>query len=128
MPVFKFDPAKSIISCHVALTGRHMKLSLKLALDTGATYTMIPFEAAVAIGCNPLKPHRKMEIMTGSGIEYVSTVLVPRFEAFGIAIKNMEVVCHNLPSPSPIEGLLGLNFMTRAKLTINFSKNIISTP
>lgn len=105
-----------------------MELSLKLALDTGATYTMIPVEAAIAVGCNPLKPHRKIEITTGSGVEYVSTVLVPKFKAFGVELKKMEVVCHNLPTPSPVEGLLGLNFLTRAKLIIDFSKNSILSP
>ncbi len=128
MKKFKFNPKKSIITCHVELASRRMELSLKLALDTGATYTMIPIEAAFAIGCNLLKPHRKIEITTGSGIEYVSTVLVPKFKAFGIEIKNMEVVCHNLPTPTPVEGLLGLNFLTKAKLVIDFSKNFILVP
>jgi len=29
------------------------------------------------------------------------------------------------PGQSPVEGLLGLNFLKKAKVTINFSKNTI---
>ena len=99
-----------------------------MALDTGATYTMIPVEAAIAIGCNPLECPRKIEITTGSSIEYTPLILIPKFRDFGIEIKNMEVVCHDLPSESPVEGLLGLNFLKESKITINFFKNIIVTP
>ncbi len=99
-----------------------------MAVDTGATYTMIPIEAAIAIGCYPLSSQRKIEITTGSSIEYVPLIFVPKFRVFGIEIKNMEVVCHNLPPQSPVEGLLGLNFLKEAKVVIDFSQNIISVP
>ncbi len=99
-----------------------------MAVDTDATYTMIPIEAAVAIGRDPSCSRRRIEITMGSGIEYVSLITVPKFRAFGIEIKNMEVICHNLPTPSPVEGLLGLNFLKKAKLIIDFSQNTIYTP
>lgn len=128
MPEFKFDSKQSIIICHAEIVGPKIELSLKMALDTGATYTMIPIEAAVAIGCDPLRSRRKIEITTGSSIEYVPITTIPKFRAFGIELKNMEVICHNLPTQSPVEGLLGLNFLKRAKIIIDFSKNIISIP
>lgn len=128
MPLFKFDPKHSVIICHAEIVGQKAELSLKMALDTGATYTMIPIEAAVGIGCNPLHAQRMIEITTGSSVEYVPVITVPKFRAFGIETRNMEVICHNLPPQSPVEGLLGLNFLKRAKLVIDFSKNIINLP
>ena len=44
MPIFKFDPQKSVIFCHAEIAGKGIELSLKMAVDTGATYTMIPVE------------------------------------------------------------------------------------
>jgi len=128
MPQFKFDPKQSIIICHAEIAGQKVELSLKMAVDTGATYTMIPIEAAVAIGCDPLRSQGKIEITTGSSTEYVSIITIPKFRAFGVEIKNMKVICHNLPPQSPVEGLLGLNFLKKAKAIIDFSKNIITTP
>ena len=98
-----------------------------MALDTGATYTMAPIEAAIAIGCNPLRSQRRIEITTGSSIEYVPIVIIPKFRAFGIEIRNMEVICHNLTPQSTVEGLLGLNFLKESKAIIDFSKNVIAT-
>ena len=125
---FKFDSKQSIIICHAEIASQKVELSLKMALDTGATYTMIPIEAAIAIGRNPLRSQCKIEITTGSSVEYVPVIIVPKFRAFGVEIKNMEVICHNLPHQSPVEGLLGLNFLKSAKAIIDFSKNIIETP
>ncbi|OGC08228.1 hypothetical protein A2230_05315 [candidate division WOR-1 bacterium RIFOXYA2_FULL_36_21] len=96
-----------------------------MAVDTGATCTMIPIEVAVAVGVDPLRSKRRVEITTGSGIEYVPIITIPKFRAFGIEIKDMEIICHNLPSQSPVEGLLGLDFLKKAKAIIDFSKSII---
>ncbi len=128
MAEFKFNPKQSIIICHADIVGPKVELSLKMALDTGATYTMIPAEAAVAIGCDPLRSRRKIEITTGSSTEYVPVITVPKFRALGVEIKNMDVVCHDLPPQSPVEGLLGLNFLKKAKVIIDFSKNTIDLP
>lgn len=124
----RFDPKQSIIICYTEIVGPKTEISLKMALDTGATYTMIPIEVAVAVGCNPLFSRRKIEITTGSSVEYVSLITIPKIRAFGIEIKNMDVVCHNLPPLGPVEGLLGLNFLKKSKIIIDFSKNIIILP
>jgi len=125
MPKFKFNPRESIIICHAEITNQKIELSLKMALDTGATYTMIPIEVAIAVGCDPLRSRRRIEIITGSSVEYVPLITVPKFRAFGVEIKDMEVICHNLPSQSPVEGLLGLNFLKKSRVVIDFYKNMI---
>ena len=76
MPEFKFGRKQSVIICHAEIVGSGVELSLKMAVDTGATYTMIPIEAAVAIGCDYLHPHHKIEITTGSSVEYVPLITI----------------------------------------------------
>ncbi|MFH0924430.1 MAG: retropepsin-like aspartic protease [bacterium] len=125
MPKFTFNPNHSIIICHGQIVSPKIELSLKMAIDTGAIFTIIPVESAVAVGQDPFISKRRIEITMGSSIEYVFIITLPVFKALGIEIKDMEVVCHNLPSPSPVEGLLGLNFLKRAKAIINFSNNTI---
>ncbi len=93
---------------------------LKLALDTGATYTIIPFEAAFAIGCNPISSKRKRGIVTASGIEYVPLVTIPIIKVFGFELRNLDVVCHNLPPQSQVDGLLGLDFLSHFDIRLFF--------
>ena len=49
-----FDPQCPVISVDITLEGKSgRKRRIRVALDTGATYTMIPWEIAEALGCKP---------------------------------------------------------------------------
>jgi len=100
---------------------------IKLAIDTGASITMISIESALAIGIDPSKSERRIEITTVNGTILVPTVTIPSFTCLGIEVKNMDVICHNLPPESAVEGLLGLNFLKSAKVVMDFSKDTIET-
>ena len=125
MGEFKFDIAAGVIPCKAELVNRRRSLFIKLAVDTGASITMISIESALAIGLNPSRATRHIEITTTSGVVFTPIIRVPFFRCFGIEIKNMDVICHNLPPESCVEGLLGLNFLKEAKISIDFSKNVI---
>jgi len=49
-----------------------------MALDTGATYTMIPWDIAEAIGYEPAYSKRKVTIITASGVEKAPLIVVDR--------------------------------------------------
>lgn len=86
---------------------------------------MVSIEAALAIGIDPTKSKRHLEITTASGVVFVPVMQLPALECFGRQIKNVEVVCHNLPPESPVEGLLGLNFLKAAKVVLDFAQDTI---
>jgi predicted aspartyl protease len=126
---FPFDPSQSVLFCHAEIAGRKdAKFSLIMAVDTGATCTTISWKAAIAIGYDPSRSAKTIEITTGSSVEYAPLVTIPKFSVFGVEIKRMKVVCHNLPPQSPVEGLLGLDFLKKAKAVIDFSANTIRLP
>ena len=126
MHPFRLDLSHGIILCKVRLCHRRHSIFVKLAVDTGASLTMISVEAALAIGLEPAKTQKHIEITTANGIVYAPVVNVPTIECFGVKLKDLEAVCHNLPSESPVEGLLGLNFLSQANVIIDFSKKVIS--
>jgi predicted aspartyl protease len=126
MPKFFLDHSKGILFCRASVRDKGLPVYLKLAIDTGASYTMISNEAILSIGPNPsLHALRKIEVTTGSGIIFVPVIKIPRFRALGYEIKNLEVICHTLPPESSVEGLLGLNFLRAFKITFDFPKNTI---
>jgi len=128
MTQFKFNPKQGVILCKAKLANKRQSAFIKLVVDTGASNLMISIETALAIGIDPAKSTRQVEITTASGIILVPIIKIPSFACFGIEIKNLDAACHNLPPQSPVDGLLGLNFLSSAKIIIDFSKNIIFAP
>ncbi len=102
------NPEAKIILIEVILIGAKNRIPLKMVLDTGASITTIPTEAAIAIGCNPINPKKRIEMITASGNEYAPIVTIPKLELLGLNLPNIDVICHNLPSQSIASGLLGL--------------------
>lgn len=96
-----------------------------MALDTGATFTIIPVETAIAIGCDPIKFKKRIEFITPSGTEYAPIVTIPIVKAFGFSVKKVKVFCHNLPPQSPVEGLLGLSFLKHFNIHLKFREKIL---
>ena len=119
-----FEKDKGLILVHVRLIGKE-SIVIKMALDTGARYTIIPHEVAEKIGCIPEKDAKKVEIMTGSGCEEVLAVVIPYFATLGKKLENFEVLVHDLPEGSYVDGVLGLDFLNRFALRIDFQKGYI---
>ena len=91
-----------------------------MILDTGASLCTLSFDTALAIGCDPSSSHRRLELMTASSIEVVPVIVIPRITTLGQTIKQVEAACHTLPEESPVDGLLGLNFLRHFNLHLNF--------
>lgn len=116
---------EGIISVYTQITGPRATRTMKMALDTGASLTMIPPEKIIATGHEiPTSREKRITIFTASGIEYVPLVTISSFSCLGITVRNINVVCHNLPPESSVEGLLGLNFLIHLPAFIEFFEKI----
>jgi predicted aspartyl protease len=61
MANINFDPQSPVIAVDITLEGEGgIKRRIKVALDTGATYTMIPWEIAEAFGYRPEISNKKV--------------------------------------------------------------------
>ena len=127
MATIPLNPAAETIIISVrfaAVAGSGIRL--RMALDTGASLSTIPHEAAIAIGCDPAKAKKRIEIVTASGVEYVPVVTIPEISLLGHALRNIEVACLNLPARSPVSGLAGLNILRKFDIELLFRKKILS--
>jgi predicted aspartyl protease len=122
---FRFDPGRGLVIVRAEVTGPAGSVGLRLALDTGATGTLVNADMLVLIGLDPAASGDRTRITTGSGVEYVARVVVPRIDALGIARESLPVLCHTLPPTTQIDGLLGLDFLRDRKLTIDFKAGIV---
>lgn len=121
-----FDPQQGLVVVPVEITGPNGLVIVQLALDTGATHTMINTGMLVLLGYNPAQAPTFSEVTTGSSVEYVAQITVTRIAALGQARHNFSVLCHTLPPSAGVDGLLGLDFLRGRTLTVDFRGGQIS--
>ena len=102
------------------LSGPAGDTSVRLAIDTGATMTVIRPASLVLVGYDPAAAPDRVRMVTASGVEYVPRLSVDRLEALGIAVGPFPVVAYTLPPGSSTQGVLGLNFFRGRRLTLDF--------
>ena len=93
---------------------------LNLALDTGASATIISARKLSEIGCDLTKPEDEIYITTGSGLIFVPKLSVEKLTALGKTKSNLVVIAHDLPPTASVDGVLGLDFLRENVLTIDF--------
>jgi hypothetical protein len=117
---FGFDPRQGLVVVSAELFGPLGSGILRLALDTGATSTMLNVSHLVAVGYDPGLISDRVQVTTGSGVEFVPRLEVSRLDALGQTRTAFSVLSHTLPPSSGIDGLLGLDFLRGQSLTIDF--------
>ena len=99
---------------------------LRLALDTGATSTLINVSPLVAIGYDPAVAATRVEVTTGSGVEFAARVILSKLTALGGQRLDFPVLAHTLPPSAGVDGLLGLDFLRGLVLTVDFPSGRIT--
>lgn len=122
---FKFDPLEGLIIVKCELKGTRGTAIIRLALDTGATRTLINAGILTALGYDPGASKQRYEVTTGSGVEYSPIVIIKNIITLGETRKNYSVLSHTLPPSAGVDGLLGLDFFRGSKLKIDFQNGKI---
>ena len=117
---FPFEPQQGPIIVRAELWGPSGSAVLRLALDTGATGTVVNVGMLVAVGYDPALVPDRIQVTTGSGIEFVPRVILDKIVALGHERTGSPVLGHTLPPSAGVDGLLGLDFFRGQSLTIDF--------
>lgn len=123
-----YDPFASVVVVDLLLESAAGTFSLVIpaVLDTGASFTVVATDILVHLGYDPADPLlERQRIVTGSGVEYAPRIALRSAIAIGQKVTNLEVLGHDLPAESGIDGLLGLNFLRHFRLTIRFRKGVV---
>lgn len=121
-----FNPLRGLIVIQAEVFGSSGSIVLRLVLDTGATGTMINVAPLTTIGYDPSLAPDRVQVTTGSGVEYTPRLLVTRFQALGQTRDNFPILAHTLSPSASVDGLLGLDFLRGQILTIDFLQGDIS--
>jgi predicted aspartyl protease len=97
-----------------------------LALDTGATGTVINTTRLVQIGYDPTSVGQPIQLTTAGGVVQAFRLPVSTLSTLGQTRSSFRVVAHSVPAHSSVEGVLGLDFIRGHILTVDFLKGEIS--
>ena len=120
-----FDAGRGVV-VPGELFGPAGSVVLRLAVDTGATRTMINVGLLAFAGYDPSLAPSRVQVTTGSGGEYPPLMAVERIAALGQDRRYFPVLAHSLPSSASIDGLLGLDYMRDQRLVIDFRQNTVA--
>ena len=80
---------------------------------------------AEVLGLKPEVPERKVDITTASGVVSVPLLAVKSLSFGTMSANDVEVVVHDLPERSRLDGLLGLSFLRHFKLFLDFKEGVL---
>lgn len=120
-----FNAKQGLVIVQTELVGPSGNAILRLALDTGATSSIINVAMLVSVGYDPALDPDRHQITTGSGVEYVPRIIIKEIKGLGQSKLNFPLLAHTLPPSSGIDGLLGIDFFRGYKLTVNFRDGFI---
>ena len=127
MATISFDSTRHLIVLSLEVGGINTDTvqTLSVGLDTGASITSIPPQVATDLGYDLSNPKQEVNILTSTGIITAKIITVRNLTAIGETIENIDVLCHDLPEDSIVEGLLGLNFLQHFDIRLLFSNETI---
>jgi len=117
---FSFDLQQGLVIVKAEISGPSGSVVLRMALDTGASNTLVNVGMLVAVGYDPALVPDRVQVTTGSSVEFAPRITLDRIKALGQERSDLSVFCHTLPPSADVDGLLGLDFFRGQILTIDF--------
>jgi predicted aspartyl protease len=101
---------------------------IRLLVDTGATYTVLPIKFLIELGYDVSASARRTKISAAGGMLEVPMINVDRFSCLGRQVDSFSVVGLDLPFSTVVNGLLGMDFLERHRALIDTGKAEILIP
>jgi clan AA aspartic protease (TIGR02281 family) len=120
VPLDPTRPGALIVSMFVYDPVGEKPLELRAAVDTGASVTIIPWDIARSLGY-PTGTAPSRRIVAGDGVYYAPTVLLSRVDVGPASARDVEAICHDLPQEALVDALVGLSFLTRFDVHLDFA-------
>ena len=121
-----FDPRAALIVVGARLWGPGADMVARLALDTGATYSLVNRDVLLLLGYDPDLAGAWLDIATANGVASVPQIVIERVESIEREVRALPVLCHTLPASATVDGLLGLDFLRGQRLVVDFRAGTIA--
>ena len=122
--IVRFERASGLVVVRARVAGPEGERSVRLAVDTGASFTLLSPAVLSSVGAHPLAG-RGLRIATVSGLVAASISELSWLGCLGHRRDDFPVLIHAPPPGARIDGLLGLDFLRGRRLTIDFGAGTI---
>jgi len=101
---------------------------IRLLVDTGSQFTVVPPAILMAAGYDPGAQADRQPLVSVTGVESVPVVVVDRFSCLGEVHREFAVLSHALPFDAYVDGILGMDFLRRFHFKIDTRNGTIESP
>lgn len=112
----RFDPSEGLIIVPTRLWGPRGDTVVRLALDTGATRTVVSWDVVVLVGYDPAAVPERVQMTTGSGVEFVPRVFLEKLEALGQERQDFPCALSHAAAQYDGGWGIGVRFLPRAAI------------
>jgi len=77
------------------------------------------------LGYDPASVKKRVRLVTASGFELAPQVSLDRFHCLGQEIRDLSVVCHDLPFDHYVDGLLGMDFLRQFEFALRPKQQVV---
>jgi clan AA aspartic protease (TIGR02281 family) len=110
---------------NVKISGPKGTVRVDLIFDTGAAFTALSRSVVKIIGYDPALAKERQEIITANGVLDVPKLRVVSIAVGDIEVKDIEVICHDIPELVEVRGLLGLSFLKHFRTVIDYREGYL---
>lgn len=128
MTRYPLERVGNLLITKAAVSGPAGVKVVRLLLDTGSVYTILPVEVLESVGCSPAASIEHVRLITGSGYLIVPRVQVLWLQCLGQKGNDMRVVAHTLPFGILVDGLLGMDFLRPLNARLLMTEGVIELP
>jgi predicted aspartyl protease len=122
---FPFNRKLGLIVVEAHIAGPSRDGIALLALDTGATWSMVNRKLLQTLGYDLVGLEHRT-ISTASASLTTPVLTVQRLRSLGKERLDFPVLCNDLPAPLHVHGLLGLDFLRSYRLVVDFPTGAVS--
>ncbi len=117
-----FLPGRALIAVRTALNDLD---DVVLIADTGAERTVISRDMAIGLGLDLRRPLRLQPLHGIGRSPPMPVVWLDRVQVGASTVSGLEASVYNLPALFGADGLLGLDFLRRFRVTFAFDSHVL---
>ena len=120
------EPMGNMVMLDVELWSQRVNKfrNMMVVFDTGASVTTISKDILYQLGYD-VSECEKARITTASGVAYVDVVRLKKLKLGNLILEDVEVYAHTFPEESFSLGVIGLNVISKYKVTLDFRERKI---